>query len=141
MLKKSKTGHMTCRNEHAIRRFGGDTLDTSAEKSAGSREDTSKPGDESAINISTTSCPHIIPSIRKNNNSIHDSRLSSMGRTVTEHEAQEREKGQELTAQSTSGVNSKKSLRFSKVCKVITFGERTDEVRLAALVPPLCKQT
>ena len=121
MLKKSETGHMTWGNEHAIRIFGGDTLDTGAEKLVGSREDTSKSGDKSAMNISTPSRPHIIPSLCKNNNSIHDYRLSSTGRAVTEHEAQEREKGQELTAQSTPGVNSKKSLRFSKVCEVITF--------------------
>ena len=87
MLKKSKTGCMTCRNEHAIRRFGGDSFDTGV----GSREDTSKSGDESAMNIITTSHPHIVPSIRRNN-SIHDSRLSSTGHAITAHEAQEREK-------------------------------------------------
>ena len=68
-----------------------------------------------------------IPSIRRND-SIHISRLSSIGRAVTEQEAQEIEK--EPTAQSTSGAISKKSLRFSKVCEVITLGEKKDEVRL-----------
>ena len=82
MLKKSKTGRVTCRNEHAIRRFGGENLDTGV----GSREDTLESGDESAMNIGTTSSPHIVLSISRNN-SIHDSRLSSSSCAITEHEA------------------------------------------------------
>ena len=39
ILKMSKTGRMTCRNERAIQRFRGDTLDT--DTLVGSKEDTS----------------------------------------------------------------------------------------------------
>ena len=60
MLKKSKTGHMTCRNECAIRRFEGGLLDNDADTSVGSKEDTSRTGNNSSMNINTPSCPSLI---------------------------------------------------------------------------------
>ena len=64
MLKKSKTGRMTCRNEHAICRFGGDTLDTGTETLVTSKEDTSKTGNNSAmkkipLQVHTLYCPSV----------------------------------------------------------------------------------
>ena len=101
--------------------------------SDGSKEDTSRTGNNSTMNINAPLCPSLISSLPKNSNSIHAYRLSTVpspGHATTEHGALEREEGQEPTTQSTSGVNSGKVLRFSRVCEVITFGEKVDKVRL-----------
>ena len=106
MLKKSKTGRMTCRNERAIRRFEGGLLGNDADMSVGSKEDTSRTGNNSAMNINTPSRPSLISSLPKNSNSIYAYRLSTVpspGCATTEHGAIEREEGQEPTTQSTSG--------------------------------------
>ena len=96
----------------------------------GSKEDTSKTRNNSAMNVNVPSrLPHVLS---LPNNSIHTPKLSTVpspDHTTSEHGAQEREKGQEPTTQSTPRVNSKKLLRFSKVCEVITFADSTDEVR------------
>ena len=108
-------------------------MDTSADTLVGSKEDTSRTGNNSTMNINTPSRPFLVSSIPKNSNSIHAYRLStvpSLGHATTEHGALEREKGQEPTIQSTLGANFKKVLRFSRVCEVITFGDRVDKVRL-----------
>ena len=75
----------------------------------------------------------LISSLPKSSNSIHAYRLSivpSLGRATKEHEALEREEGQGPTTQSTLGVNTGKVVRFSRVCEVITIGEKVDKVRL-----------
>ena len=133
MLKKRKTGHMTCRNERAICRFKGGSSGNDVNTTDGSKEDTSRTGNNSAMNINTPSCPSLISSLPKNSNSIHAYRLSTVpspGRATTEHGALEREEGQGPTTQSTTGVSQGKVIRFSRVCEVITFGEKIDEVRL-----------
>ena len=118
ILKKSKTGHITCRNESAIRRFAGDSPDNKAGSTAGNQTS----GDESAMNAVTTSHSYTgIPSIHKNY-SIHTSKLSSIGRPVTEQEAQEIEK--EPTAESASVANSKMTLRFLKSVKLSLWKRR-----------------
>ena len=111
MLKKSKTGHMTCRNERAICRLEGGLLGNDANTSVGSKEDTLRTGNYSAMNINlmkTPLCPSNIFSLPKNSNSIHAYRLytvPSPNYATTEHGALEREEGQKPTTQSTSGVN------------------------------------
>ena len=78
------------------------------------------------VNDVTASRVHTgIPAIPKD--TIHPARLSNIGRTVTEQEAIEIEK--EHTTQSASGADQKRSIRFLKVCEVITLGDERDEVR------------
>ena len=79
------------------------------------------------VNAVTASRLHTrIPAIRKDNIN-HPARLSDIGRAVTEQEAMEIEK--EHTTQSASGAEQKRSVSFSKVCEVVTFGDESDEVR------------
>ena len=54
MLKKSKTGRITCRNKRVIRRFAGDSLDNQT----GSKADNQMSGEESVMNAVTTSCSY-----------------------------------------------------------------------------------
>ena len=51
MLKKSKTGHMTCRNEHSICRFEGGVSDPGTDTLVGFKEDTLRTGNNSAMYI------------------------------------------------------------------------------------------
>ena len=123
MLRKAKTKRITCRNERAIRRFPGD----SPENRADSTVESQTSGEEPAVNAVTALCLHIgIPLICKDNN-IHSARLSDIGPTITEQKAMEMEKG--LTSQSSSRTEQKRSVSFSKVCKVIIPGSERDKVR------------
>ena len=65
MLKKTKTKRITCRNERAIRRFAGDSLDNGAgstgnnpDSKNGSTDDTQTSGGEPTVNAITSSCIH-----------------------------------------------------------------------------------
>ena len=121
LLKKTK--RITCRNERAIRRFPGDSPDNRTDWTA----DNQMSGEGPVVNAVTASRLHTgIPSIRKDN-TIHSTRLSDIGRAVTEQEAMEIEK--EHTTQSTSGAEQKRLVSFSKVCEVITMGDDRDKVR------------
>ena len=95
MLKKTKTKRITCRNERAIRRFAGDSLDNGAGQTGnnpgsetGSTSDTQTSGGEPTVNAITASRIHTgIRTILKD--TIHPARLSNIGRAVTEREATE----------------------------------------------------
>ena len=93
MLKKTKMKRITCRNERAIRRFAGDSLDNGTgptggnpDSETGSTGNTQTSGEELTVNAITTSHVHTeVPAILKD--TIHPARLSNIGSAVTEQEA------------------------------------------------------
>ena len=116
MLKKTKTKRITCRNERAIRRFAGDSLDNRAgpignnpDSKTCSAGDTQTSGGEPTVNAITSSSIHTgIRSILKD--TIHPARLSNIGHAVTEQEATEI--SEEHGSQSDSRAEQKRSVSF-----------------------------
>ena len=132
MQNKTKTKRITYRNERAIRRLAGDSLDNGAgstgnnpDSKTGSTGDTQTSGGEPTVNAITASRIHTgIRTILKD--TIHPARLSNIGPLVTEEEATEISGEQD--SQYSSGAEQKRSVSFSRVCEVVIQGEEKDKV-------------